>query len=74
MASLKGTAVTAVGDQELLPIASSVSSAEPPVTVSFSCTHSVSSSEDLLAVTCDNYVLLYLYFVTSLATAKSFDL
>ncbi|XP_064570751.1 tetraspanin-4 isoform X3 [Zonotrichia leucophrys gambelii] len=33
MASLKGTAVTAVGDQELLPIASSVSSAESPVTI-----------------------------------------
>lgn len=70
----KGPAVTAVGGQELLPIASSVSSAELPVTVSFSYTHSVFSSEDLLAVICDKYVFLYLYFVSSLATAKSFDL
>ncbi|XP_053837255.1 tetraspanin-4 isoform X18 [Vidua macroura] len=33
VASLKEPAVTAVGGQELLPIASSVSSAKPPVTV-----------------------------------------
>lgn len=73
MASLKGPAVIAVGDQEL-PTASSVSSAKPPVTVSFSYTHSIFSSENLLAVICDNYMFLYLYFVSSLATAKSFDL
>lgn len=70
----KESAVTAVGDQGLLPIASSVSSAKLSVTVSFSYTHSVFSSEDLLAVICDKYVFLYLYFVRSLATAKSFDL
>lgn len=33
-----------------------LSSAKLPVTVSFSYTHSVSSSEDLLAVICDKYV------------------
>lgn len=76
VASLKGSAVPAVGDQELLPVASSVSSVKPPVTVSFSYT--VFSSEGLLAlrfvVICDNYMFLYLYFVSTLATAKSFDL
>lgn len=74
VASLKEPGVTAVGDQELLPVASSVSSVKTPVTVSFSCTSSLFSSEDLVAVICDNYMFLYLYFVSSLATAKSFDI
>lgn len=70
----KGPAVIAVGDQKLLPTASCVSSAKPPVTVSFSYTHSLFPSEDLLAVICDNNVFLYLFFVSSLTTAKRFDL
>lgn len=62
--------VTAVGDQELLPTASCVSSAKAPVTVSFSYTRSVFPREDLLAVICDNNVFLCWYFVSS----QRFDL
>lgn len=70
----EGLAAIAVGDQKLLPTASCVWSVKPPVTVSFSYTHSVFPSEDLLAVICDNNLSLYLGFVSSLTTAKRFDL
>lgn len=66
-------AVTAVGDQKLLPTASCVSTAKPPVRVSFSYMHSVFASEDLLAVVCDKNRFLYLYFVSSRNTAERFD-
>lgn len=69
----EGLAVIAVGDQKLLPAASCVSSCKTTSLGEFLLHMLCFPSEDLLAVVCDN-IFLYLYFVTSLTTAKRLDL